>query len=107
MSSTEHPEPVKGMPATIHLYSDTLAAVVVRVNRRSVSVARVATTEEPRRINAEGEPYPVMAYEGILDRVEGEPERYVRFDTPDGPVFRNGTVGLTLGRSVRIVDYRV
>lgn len=104
----ERVEPYKGMPATIHLVSDSMAAVVVRVNAKSVTVARVATDETKRfRINAEAEPFPCYAEPGILTEVIGTPERYSRIEHGDGRVsYRNGSIGLTLGKSVRVTDYR-
>ena len=105
--NTVHPEPTVGMPATINLFSDTFAAVVVRVNRKSVTVARVKTDPATsRRINDEREPYPCLVEDGILTAVIGEPQRYARVDTEHGPRFRNGSISVTLGRSVRITDYR-
>lgn len=104
MTTQERPEPEVGMPATIVLYTDTVAAVVVKVNPKSVMVAAVATGEE--RTTNPGEPYPVRVSEGILDQITGTPERYSRIDTPDGPVFRNGSIGVVLGKSIARTDYR-
>jgi hypothetical protein len=105
---SETVEPYKGMPATINLQNDTFAAVVVRVNPKSVTVARVATNEAERyRINDEREPFPCYAEPGILTEVIGTPERYARVVTSDGSVrYRNGSISVTLGKSVRITDYR-
>jgi hypothetical protein len=101
------PEPFVGMPATINLYTDTRPAVVVKVNAKSIVLAAVAVDAATTRwINNEGEPYPCLAADGILTEVIGSPERYTRVDTPQGPRFRNGTVGVTLGRAVQITDYR-
>lgn len=99
-------EPYKGMPATIHLYSDTFAAVVVRVNKKSITVARVATDNKPVRINNDGNPYPVMVEQGITTEVVGTLERYVRYDGHYGTTYRNGSISVSLGKSVRITDYR-
>jgi hypothetical protein len=100
-------EPTPGMPATIHLYNDTSAAVVVRVNAKSIVVARVATDETSRRrLNNPREPFPVWAEDGILTEITGEPQRYTRVETRSGPAYRNGSISVSLGRSVSITDYR-
>lgn len=100
--------PVVGAPATIHLYNDTMAAVVVRVNKKSITVARVATDRNTlTRINSEREPFPCLAEEGILTEVIGDPERYTMSVKRDGTLaYRNGSISVTLGKSVRITDYR-
>lgn len=96
--------PTVGMPATIHLRNDSLPAVVVRVNQKSVTVARVAHREDTRhRINDEREPLPCYAWEADLAQVIGEPERYPMVRPGR---YRNGSIGLTLGKAVRITDYR-
>jgi hypothetical protein len=98
-----------GTPATIHLFSDSVPAVVVRVNPKSVTVRRVEVVEASRRrINDEAEPFPCLAWDGDTSKPVGEPERFPLIGfRPDGsPVYRNGSIGLTLGRSVRITDYR-
>lgn len=101
-------EPTVGMPATVHLYSDSQAAVVVKVNPKSVLVARVATdVSSRRRLNSEREPFPCWAEDGILTEVVGVPERYMRREHEDGRVsYRNGSIGITLGKSVSVTDYR-
>lgn len=100
-------EPYVGMPATINLYTDTQAAVVTKVNAKSILVAPVALNESTRRrINAEGEPFPCLAVDGITTEVTGLAQRYSRIDTEQGPRFRNGSISITLGRSVEITDYR-
>ena len=102
-----HPEPVVGMPATIHFVSDSRAAVVTKVNKKSVVVQRVATGPDMQDMNRDGADYlPVMQAEGILDQIIGAPERYSRIDTADGPRFRNGSMGISLGRSISVTDYR-
>lgn len=106
MSATT-PEPFVGMGCTINLYSDKMAAVVTKVNAKSIVVARVATDEAGAwRVNSESEPYPVIARAGILTEIIGEPERYARVETSYGVCFRNGSVGVTLGKSISLTDYR-
>lgn len=100
------PEPFVGMPATINLYSDSMAAVVTKVNKKSILVARVAVSDESRRINTEGEPLPCIAREGKLDEIIGTPTRYARIDLEDGPRFADGSISVTLGKSVSVTDYR-
>lgn len=111
MTTTTRPEPTVGMPATIHLWSDSLAAVVVKVNAKSIVVARVETTEPRKDMSRDGatnpECPPVMVAEGIVDQVTGGWERYKRIDTDNGPRFSNGSTSVSLGRSVSITDYRV
>ncbi len=101
-------EPVKGMPATINLMNDTLPAVVLRVNAKSITVARVAVDEaSSRRINDEREPFPVVVADGILSEVIGTPERYSKIVRSDGTIaYRNGSISVTLGKSIRLTDYR-
>lgn len=101
--------PAVGTAATIHLFSDTVPAVVVKVNAKSVVVRRVAVDEaSKRRINHEAEPFPAWAWNGDLSQPVGEPERYSLVgEREDGsPIYRNGSVGLSLGRAVKITDYR-
>lgn len=102
-------EPLVGEPATIHLFSDSVPAVVVKVNAKSVVVRRVEVDESTRRrFNDEREPYPAWAWDGDLSKPVGEPERYSLIGRrADGsPIYRNGSIGLSLGRSVKITDYR-
>lgn len=102
-----YPEPFVGQPATINLVSDSLAAVVVKVNKKSVLVRRVETTEATQDMSRDGADYlPVMVAEGILDRPLGAPERYSRIDTVEGPRFANGSMRVSLGTSREVTDYR-
>lgn len=98
---------IVGTPATINLFSDTSAAVVVKVNKKSIVVRRVETSEAVRDENRDGE-LPVMVAQGIVDRPFGEPERYSLIGVrEDGtPRYANGSISITLGRSVKITDYR-
>lgn len=96
--------PTVGMPATIHLYTDTVPAVVVRVNAKSVTVAQVPVIESSRhRVNDPAEPFPCWAWAGDVTGERGTPERF-RMVAPGK--YRNGSIGLTLGRAVKITDYR-
>jgi hypothetical protein len=98
-----------GTPATILLYSDSVAAVVTKVNPKSVVVRRVEVDEaSKRRINDPAEPYPAWAWDGDVTKPYGEPERYSLVGTrEDGsPIYRNGSIGLSVGRSVKFTDYR-
>lgn len=103
------PAPYVGQPATINLYSDTRPAVVVKVNPKSVVVQAVEVDEATkRRVNDEREPYPCWAWDGDVTKPVGEPERFMLRGHSDkgSPIYRNGSIGLTLGRSVKITDYR-
>lgn len=103
MNDTPAVVPVKGMPATINLYTNTVAAVVFRVNPKSIVVCRVEVDKDSRRrVNDEAEPYPCYAWNGIVDKMIGEPERYPLVNGS----YRRGSVSITLGRSVKITDYR-
>lgn len=94
-----------GMPATIHLYSDSVAAVVVKINAKSIVVRRVERDEDSkRRVNDEREPWPCFAWDGILDQPIGNPERYGVLD--NGRI-TNGSISVTVGRSISRTDYRV
>lgn len=109
MTTTTPQTPKVGDPATIHLYSDTRPAVVTKVNAKSVVVRAVAVDEaSKRRINDEREPYPAWAWDGDLAKPVGEPERYaLKGVRSDGvPVYANGSIRLSLGRSIKITDYR-
>ena len=101
--------PEVGTPATIFLFSDTLPAVVTKVNPKSVVVRRVEVDESTkRRVNDEREPFPAWAWDGDVTKPVGEPERYSlvgETDTGD-PIYRNGSIRLRLGRAVKFTDYR-
>jgi hypothetical protein len=97
--------PYVGQPATIHLFSDSRAAVVTKVNKKSIIVAAVETGPETRDERRDG-PYPVMVAEGILDKIVGQPERFAIVETPRGTRYGAGSIRVSLGRSVSITDYR-
>lgn len=97
-----HPlNPYVGMPCSILYVTDTRAAVVVRVNAKSVTVQRVATDPESKRTIAERGPWPVVQEDGILTKTVGNPERFAF----NGRRFADGSIGLSLGRSVTTIDY--
>lgn len=104
------PAPFVGQPATIHLWTDSVAAVVVKVNPKSIVVDRVETGErtvdERCDVGAWGA-RPVRS-EGILDRPLGIPQRFMlKGHREDGtPIYKNGSTGLSLGHSVTWTDYR-
>lgn len=104
--------PAVGTPATIWLYSDAVAAVVTRVSAKSVTVQRVKTDpDSQKRINDDREPYPCFSWEGQVDEpIEGSaPQRFrlVSVAEDGTPRYRNGSISLSLGRSVQVTDYRV
>lgn len=92
-----------GTPATIHLYSDSVAAVVVKVTRTQVHVRRVETGEETT-VQMKG-PWPVREAQGLLDQPVGEVEVY-RVGK-DGVLAGGGdrSIRLSLGHSVSRTDY--
>lgn len=102
-----YPVPLVGMPATIHYVTDSSAAVVVKVNPKSVLIARVeiGPWEQDMRVDGARDPncFPVMVAEGITDKVIGEPHRYRRM--PNGRI-TDGSIGVTLGYSISRRDYR-
>lgn len=96
--------PVVGTPATINLYSDTQPAVVVKVNAKSIIVQTVPVIEGSRkRINHVDEPFPAYVEDGDVTQPLGERQRFAL--TPNGR-YGAGSITVTLGRSVKITDYR-
>ncbi len=109
--STETPEgPYVGQPATIHLYTDSVAAVVTKVNPKSIIVCSVPVIEgSRRRVNDEAEPFPCWAEDGDVDAPadkRGTPERFTIVQTERGTRYGVGSIRVTLGRSVSKVDHR-
>lgn len=101
--------PRKGAPATIHLYTDTIAAVVTRVSNSTVWIRRVETgkrrTANAAEVKAGG--LPVREEDGILDKPFGPEERYARHDDTGYHGRRGrGQIVVTIGRSVGRTDYR-
>jgi hypothetical protein len=103
--TTEHAE--AGMPATINLYSDTIAAVVTRKSATSVWVRRVELNESTQRPAGgyDQGPYPVLTTDGDLSKPFGDEERYTWSEKKRG--YYKGSLKLTLGASYRLVDYRM
>lgn len=105
-------EPYVGMPCSITLVTDTSPAVVTKVNKKSVTVRRVPVGPS-RHVDycqcatctgTESGALPVTVADGLTDQPIGEPERFTRIR--EGR-YRNGTIGLRLGVSARLVDYRM
>ena len=81
----------------------------MKVNPKSVVVRAVEVVEgSQRRFNDAAEPFPALVEEGDVTKPYGEPERYALVGTrEDGsPIYRNGSISVTVGRSVKITDYR-
>jgi hypothetical protein len=100
------PLPVVGMPATVRLWTDSYAAVVTRVTRKTITVARVETgpvrPDEASDVGAYGL-RPTLA-DGILDKIiPGTEQRYTRGTNGQ---YRNAGQLVTLGHSVTRVDWR-
>lgn len=109
MASKPALAPAVGTGATIHLFSDSQAAVVVKVNAKSIVVRRVEVDAASRYVTNPGEPLPCIAKKGILDQPIGEPERFklVRVLDDGMPQYANGSIRLGLGYSRKVTDYRV
>lgn len=108
MSTTTVLKPAVGCPATIHLFSDSQAAVVVKVNAKSIVVQRVEVDEASKRQTNPGEPFPCWVWNGDTGKPVGEPERYklVRVLDDGMPQYANGSIRLGLGYSHTKRDYR-
>lgn len=94
------PAPYVGMPATIILYTDTMAAVVTKVCGKSIMIASVATGEEV--VVGSNGPWPNTRAEGMIDQINGTPERYT---LNKWGRFSRGSIGLLLGDSYRYINY--
>lgn len=94
------PAPYVGMPATIRLYTDTMAAVVVKVSPKSILVAEVKTGE-PVKVG-DFPPYGHTRAEGIITEIIGEPQRFTLNKHGE---FAKGSIGLRLGESYRYVNW--
>lgn len=97
------PAPYVGMPATITLVTDTRPAVVTKVNAKSVVVRTVPRIESTKTVRNPDEPLPCVEYQGDTANPHGEPERFAMVSPGR---YRNGSIGLILGRSVDVTDYR-
>ena len=94
-----------GDPATIHYYTDKRAAVVVKVNPKSVVLARVETGPETPDMACDAGAYGIrpLRSEGILTApIAGTEERYM---VRDGKLTK-GSMRATLGHSYSWVDWR-
>ena len=103
MTSQTTATPYVGMPATIHLYTDTIPAVVVGVTAKSVVVQQVDIDEVSKMTYDDGSGFPVITYNGNVDAPIGERERFTL--TKNG-TYRRGSIGLQLGKSYKRTDYR-
>jgi hypothetical protein len=105
LATTPVAYPAVGDPATIRYYTDTRAAVVVRVTPKSIVLARVETGPSAPDTRCDAGAYGVLPQraEGILDQViEGTEQRF----TFRNGRWSNGSIKATLGSSVTWVDYR-
>lgn len=102
--------PAPGTPATILMHTDTTAAVVTRVNGKSVWVRTVETTNERNESeNLAPTQLPVRIADGLTDRPVGgeirytlrKSGRYVQSGQPD----TRGVVRVVFGRSITRRDY--
>jgi hypothetical protein len=97
--------PQVGTPATILLYSDTTAGVVVKVNPKSIVVAKVELDESTRRVSNPGEPFPRVVVNGDVSRpIRGTEQRFML--RKDGRGYGTGSIRVRLGDSVDVTDYR-
>lgn len=97
--------PYVGQPATIHLFSDSLAAVVVKVNKKSIVVRRVAVGPV-ESADIDGSGFPIESAEGIVNEPIGAPERFSIVQTSSGIRYGAGSIRVSLGRSIQFRDYR-
>jgi hypothetical protein len=104
---TVYIDPKPGDPASILFYSDTRAAVIVRVTPKSIVVARVETGPSRLDMASDSGAYGVRPTleDGILDRpIAGSEERFTW--NPRTGSYRRGSIRLVLGHSVTRVDHR-
>jgi hypothetical protein len=97
--------PYVGMPASVVYVTDSSAAVVIKVNAKSVVVAKVATGEAVKVDEING--WPVYDEPGLLDQpiTPGERYKFAGINSSGQRVYANGTIRLSLGRSVDRTDY--
>lgn len=98
-------EPYVGMGCSITYVTDTRPAVVVKVNKKSVTVRAVELTgkrEQDMRVDGAGDPNcpPVIVEQGDPTKPFGEPQRFER-------IGEGRYKGLVLGTCVRRTDYRM
>jgi hypothetical protein len=100
-----------GTPATIVLYTDTVAAVVVRSTEKSVWIQRVERDESTKKTEGNGGGFPVISYQGDLARpiADAPEERYTLRKggrlVAAGQDNSRGSVRVRLGASVSRTDY--
>lgn len=95
-----------GTPATVIIYTDTQAAVVVKRTPKRVVVALVETDPSTREQAAPGTPDPGWRVEGDLTKIIAGTERtYTLREDKSGKVYANNSDGgrVSLGHSV---EYR-
>lgn len=101
-----------GTPATIHFYTDSSAAVVVRRTAKRVYIAPVETTNErhEREIPAGSGELPVTIADGVLDKpLPGAVEIYTLYVDREGkPYATRGdkSIRVRFGYSRRRIDYK-
>jgi len=96
-----------GTPATIHLYTDSRAAVVTRVTAKTITIARVedgpARPDEASDVGAYGL-RPTLA-DGQLDKIIPGTEQRFMINKQTGR-WQHGSTRASLGRSVTRIDWR-
>ena len=106
MTETTAPAPFVGQAATIRYYTDTRAAVVTKVTAKTITIARVETTDAKPDEACDAGAYGLrpMRAEGILDRPIAGTELVFRFTKRNR--WENQGCVARLGSSVEWVDYR-
>lgn len=94
-----------GTPATVIIYTDTQAAVVVRRTPKRVVVALVETDATTREPVEPGTPDPGYRIQGILDKIIPGTERTYTLKERSGKAYGRNAEGqhVSLGHSV---EYR-
>lgn len=96
-----------GVGATEPLVTDTIAGVITRVTRTTVTFQRVETRKATRNMQVDQGPWPVMDAEGVLDRpIPGTEKRFTRRERDGKITYWNGRTRLIIGRSFSRRDYR-
>jgi hypothetical protein len=100
-----------GTPATIHYYTDSRAAVVVKRTATRVYISRVETTNERNERDqlADGE-LPVRIADGVLGKlIDVYPQAYTLYVDRDGvPYATRGdkSIRVRFGHSRTRIDYK-
>lgn len=96
-----------GVAATEPLVTDTIAGVISRVTRTTVTFQQVETRKATRNMMVDQGPWPVMDSEGILDRpIVGTEKRFTRRERDGKITYWNGRTRLIIGTSFSRRDYR-